>query len=226
MLLLVDQRLGMFFGSRGSMKSVVAAQTAALAAWRVTSLGDRVGAIVFSEGGMEEIRPRARDAAVAPILNAIVRQNRALRADDPRPSDPGLINEALRKALRLMLHDGLVTLITDAAGANAETVKLVTELTAHNDVLTVFIHDPLEAELPDLGRAVVAEAVRQMDIDMSAGALRTRFAASFAERREAIERFSRRRTIPVLPLSTERDTAEQLRELLGRRRARTLAGAA
>lgn len=205
---------------------MVAAQTAALAAWRVTSLGDRVGAIVFSESAMDEIRPRARDAAVAPILNAIVRQNRALRADDPRPSDPGLINEALRKALRLMLLDGLVTLITDAAGANGVTVKLVTELTAHNDVLTVFIHDPLEVELPDLGRAVVAEAVRQMDIDMSGRALRARFAASFAERREAIERFSRRRAIPVLPLSTERDTAEQLRELLGRRLARSLAGVA
>ncbi len=57
-LLLVDQRLGMFFGSRRAMKSVVAAEAAALAAWRVTSLGDRVGAIVFSEDGIDEIRPR------------------------------------------------------------------------------------------------------------------------------------------------------------------------
>lgn len=219
-LLLVDQRLGMFFGSRLAMKAVVAADAAALAAWRVTSLGDRVGAIVFSESGMDEIRPRSRNAAVAPILDAIVRRNQALRADDPRPADPALLNEALRKASKLMLHDGLITLITDAYGANAETVQLVTEITAHNDVLTIFISDPLEAELPELGRTVVAQANRQMDIDMSGRDLRTRFAAGFTERREAIERFSRRRAIPVLPLSTARDTAEQLRELLGRRLAR------
>lgn len=225
-LLLVDQRLGMFFGSRRAMKSVVAAEAAALAAWRVTSLGDRVGAIVFSEDGIDEIRPRARNAAVAPILDAIVRRNQALRADDPRPTDPCLFNEALRKASRLMPHDGLVTLITDAAGADAETVKLVTEITAHNDVLTIFISDPLEAELPDVGRTIVAEAARQMDVDMSGRDLRTRFAADYDARREAIERFSRRRAIPVLPLSTVRDTAEQLRELLGRRLARTLVGAA
>jgi uncharacterized protein (DUF58 family) len=225
-LLLVDQRLGMFFGSRRAMKSVVAAEAAALAAWRVTSLGDRVGAIVFSEGGIDEIRPRARNAAVAPIFDAIVRRNQALRADDPRPTDPGLFNEVLRKASKLMPHDGLVTLITDAAGADAETVKLVTEITAHNDVLTVFVFDPLEAELPDVGRTVVAEAARQMDIDMSGRDLRTRFAADYDARRAAIERFSRRRAIPVLPLSTVRDTAEQFRELLGRRLRRTLAGAA
>jgi uncharacterized protein (DUF58 family) len=225
-LLLVDQRLGMFFGSRRAMKSVVAAEAAALAAWRVTSLGDRVGAIVFSEHGIDEIRPRARNAAVAPILDAVVRRNQALHADDPRPTDPGLFNEVLRKASKLMPHDGLVTLITDATGADAETVKLVTEITAHNDVLTVFVFDPLEAELPDVGRTVIAEAARQMDVDMSGRELRTRFAADYSARREAIERFSRRRAIPVLPLSTVRDTAEQFRELLGRRLARTLAGAA
>ncbi|GAB4066821.1 DUF58 domain-containing protein [Ancylobacter sonchi] len=222
-LLLVDQRLSMFFGSRGAMKSVVAAEAAALAAWRVTSLGDRIGGLVFSENGMDEVRPRARQAAIGPLFEAIVRRNGELRAEDPRPSDPGLLNAALAKVPRLLPHDGLLTLITDAAGADAETVRLVTEITAHNDVLTVFVFDPLEAELPDIGRTVVADAGRQIEIDSASGSLRHRFAASFAERREAIEGFSRRRAIPVLPLSTGRDTADQFRELLGRRLARSVA---
>lgn len=216
-ILLVDQRLGMFFGSRRAMKSVVAAQAAALAAWRVTSLGDRIGGIVFSENGLDEIRPRSRQAAIGPLFEAVVRHNRALRADDGRSSDPGLLNAALAKALKLLPHDGLLTLITDAAGADAQTVKLVTQITAHNDVLTVFVSDPLEVGLPDIGRAAVAEAGRQLDIDTSAKGLRAGFASSFQERRAAIDGFSRRRAIPVLPLSTERDTADQFHELLGRR---------
>ncbi|MCB4767401.1 DUF58 domain-containing protein [Ancylobacter sp. Lp-2] len=220
-LLLVDQRLSMFFGSRGAMKSVVAAEAAALAAWRVTSLGDRIGGLVFSENGMDEVRPHARQAAIGPLFEAIIRRNGELRAEDPRPSDPSLLNAALARVPRLLPHDGLLTLITDAAGADAETVRLVTEITAHNDVLTVFVFDPLEAELPDIGRTVVADAGRQIEIDSSASGLRRGFAASFAERREAIEGFSRRRAIPVLPLSTGRDTADQFRELLGRRLART-----
>src|ERR1700751_4288767 len=48
-LLVIDQRLSMFFGSRFAMKSVTAAQAAAIAAWRVLAAGDRIGGIVFND---------------------------------------------------------------------------------------------------------------------------------------------------------------------------------
>jgi uncharacterized protein (DUF58 family) len=219
-VLLVDQRLGMFFGSRRMMKSVLAAEAAALAAWRVTSLGDRVGGIVFSENGVEEIEPRARRAALSQLFDAVVRQNVALRADDPRSSDPALLNAAISRARRLLPHDGLLTLITDGAGANAETVQLITEVTAQNDALVVFISDPLEENLPDIGRVVAADAGQQIEVDSSATRLRTDFASEFRGRQKAVANFSRRRAIPVIPLSTARDSVEQFHELLGRRMAR------
>lgn len=222
-ILLVDQRLSMFFGSRRMMKSVAAAEAAALAAFRVTSLGDRVGGIVFSENGLDEIAPRARQAAIGPLFEAIVRHNGALRADDPRPADPALLNRAIAGALRLLPHDGLLTLITDAAGADAETVRLITQVTAHNDALTVFVFDPLEEALPGIGRAVVAEGSGQIEIDTSGRSLNAGFADDFRHRREAVEAFSRRRAIPVMPLATARDTADQFRELLGRRMAHSAA---
>lgn len=217
-LLLVDQRQSMFFGSRRAMKSVVAAEAAALSAFRVSSLGDRVGAIVFSEaGGAVEIRPEAREAGVRRILGEVARQNGLLSATTPQPADPSLLDEALRRAVRLAHHDWLVCLISDTAGADAESVKLVTRLTAHNDVLSVFVSDPLEAELPDIGRAILADGDRQIEADLSANDLRRRFAADFAARRGNAARFSLNHAIPVLPLSTERDVADQFRELLGRR---------
>ena len=216
-LLLVDQRLSMFFGSRRAMKSVVAAKAAALAAFRVTSLGDRAGAVVFSENAVAEIRPQAREAGVRRLLPEIVRQNGLLGADSPLAPDPGLLNDALARAARLANHDWLVVLVSDASGADARTVELVTRITAHNDFLIVFVHDPLEAELPAIGRAVVAEAGRQIEIDLSAAGLRRRFADDFAGRRERGARFSLHHAIPVLPLSTHRDVSDQFRELLGRR---------
>jgi uncharacterized protein (DUF58 family) len=216
-LLLVDQRLSMFFGSRRAMKSVVAAKAAALAAFRVTSLGDRAGAVVFSENAVAEIRPQAREAGVRRLLPEIVRQNGLLGADSPRTPDPGLLNDALARAARLANHDWLVVLVSDASGADARTVELVTRITAHNDFLIVFVHDPLEAELPAIGRVVVVEADRQIEVDLSAGGLRRDFAYGFAERRERGARFSLHHAIPVLPLSTHRDVADQFRELLGRR---------
>ena len=216
-LLLVDQRLSMFFGSRRAMKSVVAAEAAALAAFRVTSLGDRAGAVVFSENAVTEIRPQARQAGVRRLLPEVVRQNHLLRADSPLAPDPGLLNDALARAARLANHDWLVVLVSDASGADARSVELVTRITAHNDFLIVFVHDPLEAELPAIGRAVVAEAGRQIEVDLSAAGLRRSFADDFAGRRERGARFSLHHAIPVLPLSTHRDVADQFRELLGRR---------
>jgi uncharacterized protein (DUF58 family) len=216
-LLVVDQRLSMFFGSQLMMKSVAAAEVAALSAWRVTSLGDRVGAIVFSEDGITEIRPQGRDKGVVPILHEVARQNAALHATDNRAADPDLFNEVLRRAERLAHHDCLVCVISDAYGADAETVRLVTRITAHNDVLSVFIFDPIEAEMPALGRVIVGEGGDQIEIDSAATILRSRFAQSFDERRASLEGFSRRRAIPVLPIETTRDVSAQMRELLGRR---------
>src|SRR5499427_6251253 len=63
-ILVVDQRLSMFFGSRRAMKSVTAAQAAAIGAWRVLDVGDRIGAVVFGDRDLVEVRARRSRATV------------------------------------------------------------------------------------------------------------------------------------------------------------------
>ena len=82
------------------------------------------------------------------------------------------------------------------------------------------MHHPLEADLPDIGRAVLAEGEQQIEVDLSARGLRRRFADGFAGRRLTAQRFSLHHAIATLSVSTEVDVAEQLREQLGRRLAR------
>jgi uncharacterized protein (DUF58 family) len=221
-LLLVDQRSTMFFGSRLMMKSVAAAEAAALAAWRVTSLGDRVGAVVFGDDGIVTVSPQARDHGVVRVLAEIMRQNTALRP----PSSPGQgaarLNEALAAAARMVAHDGLICLISDVAGGDGETQRLVTRLCAHNDVLAAFIHDPLEQELPDIGQAIFSSGSAQIEVDVSSATLRKGFGEERVQWRARLAALSRDRAIPVLPISTERDVAAQLRELIGRRQAQRL----
>ncbi|BDL37513.1 DUF58 domain-containing protein [Methylorubrum sp. GM97] len=223
-ILLIDQRPTMFFGSRRATKSVVAAEAAALAAWRVASLGDRVGAVLLTPAGLVAIRPDARERAIRRILDETVRANRALSARTEGTGAPSQLNEGLRRVARMVPHDGLVCLITDGAGSDAETVELVTNLTAHNDVIFLFVHDPLEADLPDLGPVVVSDGGREIEVDTASKGLRERFGEVFADRRDRLEAFSRKRAIPVLPIRTDRDVAEQVRELLGRRRDTGLRG--
>jgi len=214
-LLVVDQRLPMFFGSQRAMKSVVAAEAAALAAWRALASGDRVGALVFDDRDIVEITPQRSRRQVMRLLQAVVEKNHALRVDAPIQPRPVILHGVLEQATRLAKHDYLVCLISDGAGADQDTVRLITLLSAHNDVLMLFIYDPLEAQLPDAGRLIVAEGALQLEVNTSDRGLRQRYDAEFAHWLGRIRELSQQREIPVLPLSTARGVVEQVREVLG-----------
>jgi uncharacterized protein (DUF58 family) len=219
-ILVVDQRLGMFFGSKLKLKSVAAAEVAALAAWRTIAVRDRVGAVVFNDTETREIRPQRLRSTVLRILHEILEMNHALAADSKLRPNAGMLNTALRGAQRIAAHDCLLVLITDAEGGNDETQHIVTEIARHNDLLIVFIFDPLEHKLPPAGRLVASDGVRQLEFDSASTSIRTQFDEEFESRRCNARRFLLTREIPVLPVSAAEATAHQLALALGRRSRR------
>lgn len=216
-LLVVDQRLGMFFGTVQSMKSVVAAEAAALGAWRTVSVKDRVGGVVFNDTDVAVIRPQRTRTTVMRLLRTIADQNRALRANSTVKPNPAMLNEAIRRTSQLATHDHLVVLITDADGADADTRRLLTTIARHNDVLVAFVFDPLEAELPAADGLVMSDGDRQMEVDTGSGSLRDEFRREFADRRATAKRFLLTREVPVLPLRTDADVTDQILRALGSR---------
>ena len=127
-LLVVDQRMTMFFGSVRNMKSVTAAEAGALAAWRTIAQQDRIGALIFNDARIEEIRPHRSKANAMRILGAMVEQNRVLTVASGIEPNPLMLNIALQRAARLAKHDFLVCLITDGSGNNSETGDLLTQM--------------------------------------------------------------------------------------------------
>jgi uncharacterized protein (DUF58 family) len=214
-LLLVDQRRSMFFGSVRYMKSVIAAQAAALAAWRVLQQKDRVGTIVFNDSRFDVVRPQRSQSTVMRSLQAVVDQNQALAVSRDGEANPGAFNNALHRASQLAAHDYLVCIISDGAGANDESRELLTRIAEHNDVVFVFVYDPLEAELPDGGPLVFGDEREQLEVDTSQPRLRAEFQAAFADERASGRKFLLQRETPVLPLSTAEDAAAQLGRQLG-----------
>jgi uncharacterized protein (DUF58 family) len=213
-LLVVDQRLGMFFGSRVSMKSVTAAQVAALGAWRALGVGDRVGAIVFNDREVIEISPLRSRQRVMQVLQAVVRMNHGLRVGGASPN-PAMLNEVLQRALRLAKHDFLVAIVSDFSGADDKTRGMVTRLAAHNDVLAVFVYDPLEANLPAAGRLSVCQGDRHLEVDTGDARLRRRFSGQFEAALKTTRDLMLKRGIPVLPIHTAREVREQMQGVLG-----------
>src|SRR3984957_11246056 len=107
-MLVVDQRMNMFFGSRVSMKSVTAAEVAALAAWRSLHQGDRVGAFLFNDDSVEQIAAKRSRLTVTRILKKTSHLNKMLRADTPVHLNPTQLNDVLEEVSRVCRHDALI----------------------------------------------------------------------------------------------------------------------
>ena len=213
--LLVDQRISMFFGSRWKMKSVVAAEAAAAAAWRVLSQGDRVGAVIFDDSDLVVVPPHRSEERVAQILKQVVAKNHALNAKSGTEPGPGMLNKALKRVAALARHDCLICLIGDGTGIDEDTRKYVTRLTEHNDVLSVFIYDPLEQSMPEAGRLVFSDGLTQLEFNTGERALREAFSQDFQQRVERMRTTSRRHAIPLLPVHTAAPVLDQVRDELG-----------
>jgi uncharacterized protein (DUF58 family) len=214
-ILVVDQRINMFFGSQVNMKSVTAAEVASLGAWRVLAAGDRPGAVVFNDSEITEIRPHRSKRRVMQILETLVQQNQQLQIGTKVNDNSTRLNDVLERVIRLAKHDCLVAVISDFSGADEHTKELMTRLAQHNDVLASLIYDPLETELPDLGRLVVSDGDLQLEVDSGNATLRRRFAEIFDDRLQQVRTVLLQRQIPVLPIHTAMPVAEQVRNLLG-----------
>ncbi len=214
-LLVVDQRVSMFFGTRVNMKSVTAAHCAALAAWRVVGKGDRVGALVFNDTQVKEISPHRSRKRVMQIIGQIVQFNQLLKVDAHTKANSTMLNEVLDRALRMAKHDYLICIISDFYGINENTKRLIKLMGQHNDVLASLIYDPAAAKPPKGGRFVVSDGELQVEVDISSGKQRTDIANIFNERLRSLKDELSKLGIPVLPIQTEDPVELQIRQLLG-----------
>lgn len=81
--LLVDQRRDMFFSTSVQTKSVAAAKTAGLLAWRSWHDGDRLGGIVFGDQDFSLRKCRAPNASLPAFLDDLVQYNHAVADNYP-----------------------------------------------------------------------------------------------------------------------------------------------
>jgi len=205
----------MFFGSRLAMKSVTAAEAAAIGAWRVLGVGDRVGAIVFNDRDLVEIKARRSRATVLQILNAVVARNRALGVGRGLASAPSMLNTALEHATRRALHDAAVIVISDFDGADDATRKMIGAMTRHNNVVALLVHDPLQSDLPASASMTVTDGELQIELEVGRASVRKSLEQATEARLKGVFAWTRELGVPVLPLSAAEETAPQLRRLLG-----------
>jgi uncharacterized protein (DUF58 family) len=207
----------MFFGSHSKMKSVIAAELAALSAWRVLSVGDRVGSLVFNDTEIIETRPHRSRKTVMQILHNVLRLNHKLSAEYTDTQNDSQLNVVLKETERLSGHDYLVVIISDLSGWNDETVKRIKRLGRHNDVMVSLVFDPLEKTLPDTSQLVLSDGDLQIQVDAAQAGLGLQYTEHFESGVEHLQSELRKHGIPVVPMNTTETVLDQIRQAIGER---------
>ncbi|PKH79468.1 DUF58 domain-containing protein [Pseudomonas sp. Choline-02u-1] len=215
-LIVVDQRMSMFFGSQRSFKSAVAAELAALAAWMVFHAGDRVGGLVFNDQRIDSIAPLRSRKRVEALLSRVVQQNRALNAGNPDAEDEDQLDKALQRCLGVAGHDHLICIVSDFAGAGERTLQLMRQLSAHNDVIALQVYDPLALKLPNNGRLLVTQGELQVELAIEKRNVHQPLGNFLSGRLKDVATLLRRSQVPLMMISTAEDAHGQLRAELGK----------
>jgi uncharacterized protein (DUF58 family) len=212
-LLVVDQRPSMQFGSRHCFKSVLAAELAALLAWSALGANERVGGLLLRAEDHWEMRPRNSRRTVLALLSAL--------ADDIGSGTPGQdytprFADLLRSARRVARPGSTLFLISDFDGCDSEEARReLFQLARHTEITGIHVSDPLEAKLPPAGEYTVTDGRDRIDLDTADRGLEAAFATEFERRvagcREQFERLG----LPLLEAKTDDVPLALLRRFYG-----------
>lgn len=207
--LVVDQRISMFFARTGALRSVVAAEAAAVWGWRALSGGDRVGGVVFGDDVLEDVPPQRGRRSILHLLDRIAVRNHSLRADTSVPAAPGQLDAALAMLARYAPRGAVLAVFSDFDGLGDSTRERLLALSRHNDLVLLPVWDDPSTAKTGV-RLVVTDGCQQLSIDQGARGVAERLAAIASERMAQLRGLRAELGCAVLPLLTSETALLQL----------------
>ena len=217
-LVVVDLRSNMHFATKGCFKSVNASRAAALLSWAAHHRGDRLGGLIFGDSTHHELKPKlGRQAALRFVHELVGHPDWQKHAGEAVPSDQQPLAQAMAALRRVARPGSLVVILSDFLGFSLAAQSYLSSVARHNEVLAVFLNDPLERKLPPPGRYRVVSPDDELAIDTYAAPARRDYEHAFGERLQALEKFCQRYGVHLMPMSTDDDPVSTLQTALGRR---------
>ncbi len=210
--LIVDVSGSNSFGSDRKLKSEAAAEIAGMLTWAALNSGDRVGLLLFAGGVEKVIPPRKGKQQVARMIREIIghrAQSRGTRLD-----------LALDAAGRVMKHSGVVFVISDFIAEDYGTA--MRRLARRHDVIAISVADLREAEVPDVGRILVAdpETGGESWVDTGSYAFKQWLQSQRKKRADERDEAFRGGEVDLLEVHTREDYADAVVKFFRRRRSR------
>lgn len=214
-LLVVDQRMSMFYGSVLNLKSVTAAEAAAIAAFRTVGQSDRVGGIVFNDTECVEFVPTRSSRNIFAFLNGICELNHQLHADRLVTRSSATLNRALGTVAKVAHHDHTVIVFSDFAEIDHATHRHLSRIAQHNNLILVLIFDPSARSKRLSERVVISNGQLQAEANFSRAPTREAIANFSSKRLDRILAWQNEISLSVIPLSAGEPTVAQLARIRG-----------
>ena len=208
----------MHFATRGCFKSVNASRAAALLSWAAHHRGDRLGGLIFGDTIHRELKPRLGRRAALRYLHELAEHPDWHSHEHLQNGEREVPLTTAMASLRRVARPGsLVVILSDFVGMTRAAQSYLSSVARHNEVLAVFLSDPLERELPPPGRYRLISDDDEIAIDTYAKAARRNYRSAFEERTQEVEQFCKRYGVHLMQLSTDDDPVSALQTALGRR---------
>ncbi len=224
---LLDLSGSVDFGSAETTKRTLSADFVTVLARLLTRYGNRVGAVLYSNGTDAVIPARIGRRHVLHLLDRML--NSAVPSAKAAPAGKQTdLSELLRKAQQVIKRRSVVFVVSDFISTPGWERALAL-LARRHEVVAVRLYDPMEQALPELGLMVMqdAETGEQLFVDMHDGGFRKRFAKLAAEREQNLRTALAEAGVDCLELATDDDVAAALLRFtrLRKRRSQLAAGA-
>lgn len=212
-LIALDQRQSLFFGSQQTMKSVLACDLAAYIAWASLARGDKVGGVVFNENEHLNTKPSSQRKTVLRFLQSCVDANQKLG----QTSHSSQMNwSQLLQELKQQARPGTqLYLISDFYGLNSQHSADLYQLTQRCQLTAFMVFDPLEQALPQQGQLPVFSSQGRRLIH--AKKQQQAWQHSFETRQNELKQVFTEVGASFLPISTAQQPLDFLQRYLGAR---------
>ncbi len=213
-MLVVDQRQSMFFGSQEKMKSVVAAETMALLAWRHIALGDAVASLLFNDTKEFDSKPHRSSELLLQDFGYLSKLNRSLLVTSANKStvdSSTSLTRTLSRLNALCRHDYVVVFISDFYGFNERAGSLLKSLSLRNDLVVVNIQDQIEGSLPPNTQFIAGDGQLQLAVNTDDKKIASEYAAQAKLKQKRITKLCRTLAVPYVEMNTSDSASQQLR---------------
>ncbi|HEY8569440.1 DUF58 domain-containing protein [Microbulbifer sp.] len=216
-VILLDLRSPMFFGSQNAFKSVAACSIASALCWAGLQHGDRIGALLFSDAEVETVRPRRSHHAVLAAIHSMVETAGALKSPIASGGSQPL-SVLLEEARRIARPGSALFLISDCHDLDDHCEQSLYLLTRHADLQVLRITDPLEQQLPEQP-LTISDGKQRTFLGKSSRGLRQQFALDQARVREQTAQICRRLHLPLLDFDNTQPVVPVLLNRYGERQS-------